>query len=91
MNNRKTTTDFLTSAWEAEDSRTGPSKGGKQISVNFEFQSHQNTIQKVKIKRRRFQENKSEDFLIKAADSLLSLKIKLNLSISFQSLTLLRG
>lgn len=41
MNNRKTTTDFLTSAWEAEDSRTGPSKGGKQVSVNFEFQNHQ--------------------------------------------------
>ena len=66
MNKRRTTTHFLTSAREAEDSRMTPSKGGKQISANFEFQSHQNTIQKVKIKRRHFQENKSEDDLLRA-------------------------
>ena len=51
MNIMRTITDFLTPGQEAEDSRMTPSKGGKQISVNFEFQSHQNTIQKVKIKR----------------------------------------
>lgn len=64
MNSMRTTTDFLTSGHEAEDSRMTPSKGGKQISVNFECQSHQNTIKKVKIKRRHFQENKSEEDLL---------------------------
>ena len=48
MNSMRTITDFLTSGQEAEDSRMTPSKEGKQISVNFESQSHQNTIQKVK-------------------------------------------
>ena len=61
MNNRKTAADFPTEAWEAEDSRTASSKGGKLISVNFEFQSHHNITQKVRIKRRHFQENKSEE------------------------------
>lgn len=46
VNNRKTTTDFPPEAQEAEEGRMASSKGGKQLSINFEFQRHQNIIQK---------------------------------------------